>query len=589
MSIVARIADPPVVVLQVDGRWLGFVEPVGELVAWRPDEVWGVLQAVETAVSRHALYAAGFLTYEAALAFGLPTHSPPAGELPLLWFGLFRQPVVWLELPQVAGKFELGEWQTAVSRQQYIQAIRQIKAHIAAGHTYQVNYTFPLQASFAGDTWTLFHQLTRAQQAAYMAYVDLGEWAVCSASPELFFRQNGRFLTARPMKGTAPRGRTLAEDQQNIAWLRQSEKNQAENVMIVDMIRNDLGQIARTGSVQVPSLFDVERYPTVLQMTSTVTAESDAGFASIMRAMFPCASITGAPKRRTMQIIQALESGPRGIYTGTIGYLAPDGKARFNVAIRTVTVNQQTGRAVYHVGSGIVWDSDAEAEYEECRLKAAVLVQERPFFQLLESILWTPTKGYFLLAEHLHRLAGSAEYFGFRVDVEQLSRELHQFARTLSTKSKVRLLVTADGQTTLEASPLPVSQSQPIQVGLATQPVDSTNIWLYHKTTHRKVYEQARAACPECDDVILWNERGEITEATTANVVVRLNGELVTPPVLCGLLAGSYRAHLLANGRIREQVIPWQQLPNAEELWLINSVRGWRRAVLHTKPQPQPA
>ncbi len=582
------------VILQAGGKWLWFREPVRVVTAVSPQDVLPALREVDTAVAQ-GLYAAGFISYEAGAAFDLAVHPPQAG-LPLLWFGLYPEPATTNQFiihnPQSPPHtYQLGNWQPSVSQETYRKAIGTIKAQIAAGYTYQVNYTYHLRAEFAGDPLALFADLSRAQQAAYAAFVDTGRFAICSASPELFFRLDGNVLTGKPMKGTAVRGRTLTEDRANMTWLRSSEKNRAENVMIVDMIRNDMGRVADIGSVQVPRLFETERYPTVLQMTSTVTAQTGAPLADIMRHMFPCASITGAPKVRTMQIINALEPEPRGVYTGAIGYSAPNRQAQFNVAIRTVVIDKEKGTADYGVGSGIVWDSDATDEYEECRVKSRVLTQKRPSFSLLESLLWEPKRGYFLLAAHVERLLASAEYFGIDVEETAVCEKLETRDWRLETKAfpisnlqsplKVRLLVAQNGVITVTASPL--SQGalpQPVRVGLAREPIHSDNIWLYHKTTQRRVYEQAAAARPDCDDVILWNERGEITESGRANIVVELDGKLWTPPLESGLLAGTMRGDLVRNGRIHERILTIADLQRSSHLYLINSVRRWQEAVL---------
>ena len=305
------------------------------------------------------------------------------------------------------------------------------------------------------------------------------------------------------MKGTASRGYSWATDEASVAWLRQSEKNQAENVMIVDMIRNDMGRVATVGSVSAPRLFDVERYPTVLQMTSTVQSETQASLVEIMQALFPCASITGAPKVRTMQIIADLETEPRGVYTGSIGFIAPDRRVQFNVAIRTVVVDKTSGWAEYGVGSGIVWDSDAEDEYRECRIKASVLTQPPPEFDLLESLLWDPTDGYFLLERHLQRLQQAARYFVISLDADSAVQALHDYAETLPAQPhKVRLLVSQQGDISVEAAPIdPDATKRPLRLGLATDPVQTANPFLFHKTTHRTVYDQALASRPDCDDV----------------------------------------------------------------------------------------
>jgi para-aminobenzoate synthetase/4-amino-4-deoxychorismate lyase len=502
---------------------------------------------------------------------------------PPLWFGLFREREA-IDLPSSNAEFRLGEWRPSLDYPAYRVAVTRIREAIAAGYTYQANFTFRLRTNFSGDPWALFARLAGAQRANYCAYIDLGRFVICSASPELFFRLDGESLTSRPMKGTAPRGLTTAADRRQIDWLRDSEKNRAENVMIVDMIRNDFGRVAHTGSVRAPELFAVERYPTLLQMTSTVTAQTDAPLADILAATFPCASITGAPKVRTMKILTELERGPRGVYTGAIGFLAPGRRAQFNVAIRTAVIDRELGRATYGVGSGIVWDSDAEAEYDECLLKARVLDARRDEagdFQLLETLLWTPEAGYFLLRRHLDRLADSAEYFGFPCDPEQVEKALANTAAGLEGRNRVRLLLHRSGRVTVEAQSLMEgTKPEPVRVGLTRSPVSSADIRLYHKTTRRAVYDEARASRPECDDVILWNEGGELTESSVANIVLELDSRRYTPPVAAGLLAGTFRAHLLAAGEIEERTLTVDELHRASRVWLINSVRGWQEALV---------
>jgi para-aminobenzoate synthetase/4-amino-4-deoxychorismate lyase len=475
----------------------------------------------------------------------------------------------------------------------YQAAIAAIKEHIARGDTYQVNYTLRLRQDFSGDAWNLFRSLAPAPTAGYPAFVDIGRYAVCSLSPELFFERQGERVTARPMKGTAPRGRWAAEDAASAEWLRTSAKNRAENVMIVDMLRNDLGRVAKVGSVEVPRLFEVERYPTVWQMTSTVTARTDASMDELFAALFPCASITGAPKTRTTQIIAGLETEPRRIYTGAIGFFGPDGAAQFNVAIRTVLVDRREARAEYGVGGGIVWDSDACDEYEECRQKARVLSEPQEAFGLFETLLWSPeTGGYWLLDYHLRRLEASAEYFGFALPPGAAAATLAGTAQTFGAGAyRVRLLADADGRLQVDVKPLglaaPVRSGPdgmetarpPVRLALAPAAVDSRERWLYHKTTRRQTYTTALAARPEADDVVLWNERGEATETCIGNLVARIDGRLVTPPLSSGLLPGTLRAWLLDQGVVSEEVVRVEQLEGGE-VYRINGVRGWERAEM---------
>jgi para-aminobenzoate synthetase/4-amino-4-deoxychorismate lyase len=568
-------------------QWFRFREPEQIVRAFRLDQVVPSLELVELMVREHKMYAAGFISYEASPAFDTALHTHSLSSFPLLWFGLYKKAEI-IQLPAPAQDSDNTlNWSASVSREEYDQAIATIKEHIARGETYQVNYTMRLHTPFSGNPWELFLKLVRSQQADYAAYVDLDQFAICSASPELFFRFSGNHLTLRPMKGTVARGYTLSEDNAMAEWLHHSEKNRAENVMIVDMIRNDMGRVADINSVQVPSLFDVEQYPTLWQMTSTVTATTSACLGDIMAALFPCASITGAPKPRTMEIIRNLEKTPRGMYTGCIGFISPKRQAQFNVAIRTVVIDKTTNQAEYGVGSGIVWDSLSSNEYTECQLKTRVLTTNRPDFCLLETMLWEPDHGYFLLSYHLKRLQDSALYFCIPVDIEQVHKKLEALANSLPTQSyKVRLLVAQDGNLACESTLLCCNAaSQPVSLSLSSTPVDSSNPFLYHKTTERQVYNRALASCPNYDDVLLWNERGEITETCIANVIVQINGELLTPPVQCGVLAGTFRAYLLDQGKIREEIITVEALKQCERIYRVNSVQKWREAVLVTPDQ----
>jgi len=558
-----------------NAQWLDFTEPVEVMSTRRHDEVIPALHRIEHAVQK-GLYAAGFVTYEAAPAFDPALRTKEPGPLPLLWFGLYEK---FHDLgPTLRGLPESSvpqHWQADTSKDEYDKAIARIKELIAAGETYQVNYSLRLRSNFRDDAWALFRQLYAAQDVPFAAFIDTGAHAICSASPELFFELDGEQITCRPMKGTAPRGLAWDDDEKRANALQQCEKNRAENIMIVDMMRNDLGRIARAGSVTVPRIFEIERYRTLFQMTSTVSALSDASVTDIFRALFPCSSVTGAPKVRTMQILAGLETSPRGIYTGAIGFMAPGRKARFSVAIRTAHVHKEAGLAEYGIGSGIVWDSDAMDEYDECRIKGTVLTDRMPEFSLLETLLWTKAGGYFLLNEHLLRLRNSASYFGWRIDAQQIQNRLSQKALTFTgEKARVRLLVDERRDVRIEASPL-VSHRRVWRVALAKEPVDPSNRFLYHKTTNRGVYDEARADFPAHDDVVLWNDRGEVTESTIANIVIRLDGRLVTPPIDCGLLPGVYRKHLIETGRIHEGRVTVNELARADAVFLINSVRGW--------------
>jgi para-aminobenzoate synthetase / 4-amino-4-deoxychorismate lyase len=566
------------------------------LLARTPAEVMPLLAAVQHGVDQ-GYYAAGFLSYEAAPAFDASFVVQPCEDFPLAWFGLYPEPTVCPSLPDLEdvsshGPFAEGlspdrespdcvslDWSPDISRDRYHHAICQIKAAIAQGRTYQVNYSFRLRSPWQADPFRYFRQLIQAQQAQYGAFIDLGEWVICCASPELFFDWYDGLLTSRPMKGTAARGLTYARDRAMAQALRQSSKNQAENVMIVDMIRNDMGRIAQLGTVQVPRLFDIEQYPTLWQMTSPVQCRTTAALPDLMQALFPCASITGAPKSSTMGIIADLETSPRRIYTGTIGFMTPQRTAQFNVAIRTVLINMVDHRAEYGVGGGIVWDSEAADEYDECCTKTKVLTQQRPGFDLLETLLWEPTSGYFLLDLHLQRLQQSAAYFGFPMDRAAIEQHLRHLATPWQTPQRVRLTLAATGQLTHQAI-AHAATSDPVRIGICPFPVDPNNVFLYHKTTHRCIYTQAQQARPDAEDVLLWNPQGEITESCIGNLVAEWQGQLYTPPVDCGLLAGTYRQWLLHQGKLQERVIRLDDLPNCTQLWRINSVRQWQPILL---------
>ncbi len=572
-------------------QWLGFESPRDVITALRLEDVGAALERVDAAVARGA-WAAGFVTYEAAPAFDSALETHAAGPLPLVMFGIFDAPGRAASPgPLSAGARAPRAWTRAITRESYLAAIDRIRAHIAAGDTYQVNFTLRQHARFRGEAADWFANLARAANAPYAAFVDSGRFAFLSLSPELFFTLDDGVLTSTPMKGTSSRALSFDADQSAAARLGASGKNRSENVMIVDMVRNDIGRIADAGSVHVPALFTVERHPTVWQMTSTVTGRTHAPVADILRAMFPPASITGAPKARAMEIIATLEGAPRGIYTGAIGFVAPaqpgeaTPRAQFNVAIRTIAIDRDLGRAEYGTGSGVVWESVAGDEWLECEAKTRVLGETAPTFRLLETLRWDPVGepgregGYHLLAEHLRRLTDSAAYFQFDITAAGARDALLEFSKTLpSAPHLIRLLVDREGRCACEASPLVPDGDARVRLAVAALPVDSSSVYLYHKTTMRSVYDAAMNAFPDADDVLLWNEHGELTETCTANVCLCLDGQWVTPPVSSGLLAGTCRAELIAERRITERVLTRDDLSRASAVAVINSVRGWREA-----------
>jgi len=570
------------VIFRHDDNWWKFSQPHRVILTEKVEEVRQSLEEVDRLVNEHGWTAAGFVSYEAAPAFDASLQVIESQGFPLLWFGLYDVPRI-LQNSEVFKDSELLaplSWQPDTEREIYNTAIQTIKERIAEGKTYQVNYTMRLSTEIGTDsrnktdewTWQLFTHLARSQNK-YAAYLDIGDWAICSASHELFFDLNDDVISGRPMKGTVKRGRTTAEDASTSDWLRASIKNRAENVMIVDMIRNDIGRIAEIGSVHVPELFTIEKYPTLFQMTSTVRAKTKASVTEIFSALFPCASITGAPKISTMNIIAELETNPRRIYCGSIGYIAPNRKARFNVAIRTALVDKQNSTAEYGLGGGIVWDSTSADEYSEALLKARVLTNPpQKEFSLFETLLWTPEEGYFLLERHVARMEDSADYFQYPFSREKMMQCLEQVIEGAATTKRVKLLLNPQGEFSDE-----IKDFQPndrvFQVCLAKNPVNSNDRFLFHKTTKRDMYEQAFIS--GYDDVLLFNENDELTEFTIGNLVVKMDGGLFTPPIECGLLAGTFRAKLIDSGEIKERVIPVSDMRKCEAVFLVNSLRKW--------------
>ncbi len=557
--------------------WMQFSDPVESILAWDLAEVIPAMQRLDE-VTDLGYWAVGMVSYDAAPAFDAALHAQRHDQVPLVAFGVFTDSQV---CSGPAGThFRTGEWVADTDRLAYERDVARLKGPIGRGDTYQVNYTTRLRSTFDGDPLALFEALARAQPSDHLCYVDLGDAAICSSSPELLFARTGRTLTSRPMKGTRPRSVDPAEDQRLVEELRASTKDRAENTMIVDMTRNDLGRLADPGSLQVPALHTIETYPTVHQMTSTVTAQSDARLVDVFRAVFPGASITGAPKVSTSRIIRDIENSPRGVYCGAVGVAGPNRYAEFNIAIRTVWVDRSTGTAEYGTGGGIVWDSDPHDEWHEAQHKTKVLRQACTPMRLLETIKFEPGTGPTLVERHLERLSKAATHFGFELEIGQARRLLE--AVSLEGPARLRMLVSPDGTIDLDLAPLDAQTDTTWRLPIDLEPVDSADELLRFKTTVRDRYDQARARFPHAPDVILWNERGEVTETTIGNLVVEIDGEWVTPPTECGLLPGTFRAELLDQKRIVERVVTLTDLAAAKRIFMINSVRGWVPAALET-------
>lgn len=583
-------------------------------------------------------HAAGYLQYECGYHFEPHTNTPafqPATPAPLAWFGIYAAPLTFnhatgefshtpptprnatYPTPQA---FTAIQPSLNIKATTYTEKVVAIQELITAGDTYQVNFTDRITLHTPLPPAEAFATLIRQQPVSYAAFLNLGEHHILSLSPELFFTLVGDKITTRPMKGTMPRGFDLAEDALAAITLHNDEKNRSEHVMIVDLLRNDLGRICTPGSVHVPDLFTTERYETLHQMTSTVTGAlaSQLSYYDIFRALFPSGSITGAPKIRTMQIIRDLEANPRGIYTGAIGHITPaqpilehqkknapreasntarsaarpasgrigtplalekPSTATFNVAIRTLIL--KNNEATMGVGGGIVADSEPAAEYAECLLKTAFLTRPPNDFQLIETILYDPplsAQPFYLLDLHLDRLAASAAYFNFPCDRDAIQQQLDALTSTLTEapRYRIRLLLHSDGTVTL--TPTLFSPAPPTgRIRIATQRTLSTDLFLRHKTTRRTLYDHAyqQAITAGFDEVLFLNERDELTEGAISNLFLSVGDALLTPPLASGVLPGIYRRHLLeTNPNAQEKVLTLEDLHTADAIYTCNSVRG---------------
>ncbi|MEY3445265.1 MAG: hypothetical protein RIR45_20, partial [Pseudomonadota bacterium] len=529
------------------------------------------------ALARAGHWCVGYLRYEAASAFDAAFEVHEA-DGPLAWFGVHAAPLDWPD--QEAGEAARAQWSEGLSRPDFDAGMAQIHRAIAAGEFYQLNYTATLAGTLHGAPLDLFKALRRAQPGGYAAYIDTGHEQVLSVSPELFFDWDGERILVRPMKGTAPRGATAQADEALAAKLRSSGKERAENVMIVDLIRNDVSRIAKPFSVQVPSLFSLQALPSVWQMTSDVQALTRAGttLADVFAALYPCGSITGAPKVRAMQMIRSLEGGPRGVYCGAVGVVCPGGAARFNVAIRTVTA--QGAQVRCGIGSGITADATADGEWQEWRHKRAFLERASEPFELLETLALQD--GVLPAAEaHLARMARAAAHFGFPFDAQHIRGVLQTLVLAHATgRWRVRLLLGAQGRAEAQAYAL---HSTPAQITLAlarTVFEESGSEFVRFKTTRRAHYDAFAPTAPGVFDTVLFNRHGELTECTRGNLAVQIEGEWRTPPLSCGLLDGVGRAHWLREGRFTEGVVRLEDLQRATGLAFVNSLRGWVDAVL---------
>ena len=601
MSLIALVDFPlePGAARSLDAprQRLAFGAPRDWIVARELCEVRVALDAAQRAAQAGA-WCVGYVRFEAAPAFdsALRAH---AADGPLVCFAVFDRAQAWPESSPAHPEppYSTADWSSPLSNTDFEQGITRIHDAIRAGEVYQVNYTTPLHSQLSGDALAYFHALHRSQPNGYAVYLDTRQASadlpgerVLSVSPELFFDWHGDRITTQPMKGTAARGLTPRADADAAATLRNSDKERAENLMIVDLLRNDLARIARTGSVEVPALFELQALPTVWQMTSTVSAltRDSLTLADVFAALFPCGSVTGAPKVRAMHHIAELERAPRGVYCGAVGVIAPGGRATFNVPIRTVTLHQKAGTTVAHcgVGSGVTIDAQARHEAQEWRNKQRFLERAARPFKLLES-LRLEDGAIWLLPEHLERLQRSATALNVKLDDAAVQTVLQDAARQHPLGVfKLRLLIAHNGHIELDVQPLP-GASTPLRLHLATRPIDARggapgalpNDFVRHKTTRREIYA-AHAPQDGAFDTLLWNEAGELTECTIGNIALRIDDLWHTPPCAAGLLPGTYRQRLLAHGTLQETVLTRADLLRADAVAFFNSVRGWLPADL---------
>jgi len=558
----------------IDFRALGerytFTQPIKELKTRDLSEVADLLAQVES-YQEQGYYVVGYVSYEAAPAFEekLAVHKAPLLAEYLLYFTVHDR-VETSPIPLTYEEVDLpSKWQEVTSEADYEKAISQIHHHLRQGDTYQVNYTVQLKQDLSVNPFAIYNRMVVEQEAGYNAYVEHDEMAVISMSPELFFEQNDRELTTRPMKGTTQRGVTDQEDLAQASWLEQDPKNRSENMMIVDLLRNDMNRISGVGSEHVERLCQVEQYSTVWQMTSTIKSQlrPDVDLVEIFRSLFPCGSITGAPKIATMEIIKDLEPQPRGVYCGTIGLLLPNGQRIFNVAIRTIQLHQ--GKAIYGVGGGITGDSTWESEYREVHQKAAVLYRKQARFQLITTGKISQ-KNLLFEDQHLERLTKASRYFAYPFDPEELRQKIEEECQACDSHQDYRLRITLSKSGEMELSRQILAPLSPsfCKAKLCLQEADLQQAFTYFKTTHRPHLSLGK------QEIIYHNVVGELLETSIGNLVLKINGKLYTPPISLGILPGIYRQHLLERGLVEEKVLTLADLNQAEVVYGCNAVRG---------------
>lgn len=567
----------------IDFRDLGerytFTQPIKELKTRDLAEVADLLAQVES-YQEQGYYVVGYVSYEGAPAFEekLAVHKAPLLGEYLLYFTVHDR-VETSPIPLTYDDIDLpSNWQEVTSEADYEKAIAQIHHHLRQGDTYQVNYTVQLKQDLSANPFAIYNRMVVEQEAGYNAYIEHDEMAVISMSPELFFEQNDRELTTRPMKGTTQRGVTDQEDLAQASWLEQDPKNRSENMMIVDLLRNDMNRISEVGSEHVERLCQVEQYSTVWQMTSTIESQLrlDVDLVAIFRSLFPCGSITGAPKIATMKIIKDLEPQPRGVYCGTIGLLLPNGRRIFNVAIRTIQLHQ--GKAIYGVGGGITWDSTWESEYREVHQKAAVLYRKQARFKLITTGRISQ-KQLLFEDQHLERLTKASRYFSYPFDPKDLRQKIEIECQACDSHQDYRMRISLSKSGEIELSRQVLTPLSPdfCQTKLCLQETDLNQAFTYFKTTHRPHLSLGK------QEIIYHNAAGELLETSIGNLVLKIDGKLYTPPINLGILSGIYRQHLLGKGQVEEKILTLADLNQAEAVYGCNAVRGLYELLLKEK------
>jgi len=582
----AALLDQPGTVLLDDrppGRNCGvsylLYAPVEIIVAQTAGDVPGALSRLDEHL-RGGRFAAGYIAYDAGLGLDKPLHSRHSSALPVVWLGVYEECRAFAAEQIDPGPHglpaDIAHLRLSITEEEYLAAAARVKQYIAAGDVYQINYTCKLRFEHRGRPRSLFSRLRRAHPVCHSAWINTGPRQVLSLSPELFLRRDGAKVCTRPMKGTMPRGRSWEEDEALAEALPKDEKNRAENVMIVDLMRNDLGRLCRPGTMRVSRALEVERYRTVLQMTSEVLGCLPAGTtaAQLLRATFPPGSVTGAPKLRALEIIDELEHEARGVYCGAIGLFRPGGDCLLSVAIRTIV--QEGDQCELGVGGGIVADSDPRAELDEVRLKGRFLAAEPQSFALLETMLVPQGRPPLFLEEHLERMRRSAGYFARDFPEAGLRAVLARTAAEATTACRLRLLLDEAGQISAECSPPGPVEEMPVQVLLSPRRTDPADLFLYHKTTARDGYDADLHAARARGyfDVLYRNLRDEMTEGAITNLIAQIDGRWYTPPLHCGLLPGIWRAAKLRQGLVQERTITLADLLRATRIVLGNSVRG---------------